>query len=699
MGKISIGPGAPYPMGANWDGKGVNFALFSANAEKVELCLFDRWGKKEVNRIELPCHTDQVWHGYIPDLEPGAVYGYRVYGPYEPRSGHRFNHHKLLLDPYAKQLVGDLVWNDALFGFEIGHPEKDLSFDVRDSSAYIPKAVVTAPVAAGARRFGHRVSWSETVVYEAHVRGMTIRHPGVPQPLRGTYAGLCSEEIIKYLTRLGITSIELLPVHGFINDRFLVDKNLTNYWGYNSLNFFAPHRNYMSSDDVAEFRKMVERFHEAGIEVFLDVVYNHTAEGNEMGATLSFKGIDNASYYRIHPEDARYYINDTGCGNTLNIANPRVLQMVMDSLRYWSNEMGVDGFRFDLAPILGREHYGYDIGSGFFDAVTQDPGLAGVKMIAEPWDIGPGGYQLGRFPVGWSEWNDRFRDTVRRFWAGEPGLLPEFARRLHGSSDIFEHAGRSPHASVNFVTSHDGFTLKDLMTYRDKHNEANGEDNRDGHHVNFSNNYGIEGATRNKSILAVRRRQQRNMLTTLLLAQGTPMMLAGDESFRSQSGNNNAYCQDNEINWVDWSKVPEERQQLQYFVRRLLTIRKQFPQFRHTKYIHESGPGADVSIRWLNKDGSTMSDRHWAEHQVSSLGLLISAQVSADGQKKGQYLLLLFNAGLLPVNFILPSPKGTKVWQILIDTTEETGVPAEPDRLVDKHFVVTERSVALLLGQ
>ncbi len=698
MGKISVAPGNPYPMGAYWDGKGVNFALFSANAEKVELCLFDRWGKRETNRIQLPYYSEQVWHGYVEGLEPGTVYGYRVYGPYEPHSGHRFNHHKLLMDPYARQLTGELVWHDALSGFEIGHADRDLSFDGRDSAPYIPKAVVVAPPASPTKRNGHRVSWSDTVIYEAHVRGMSIHHPDVPQPLRGTFAGLSSAAIIEYLNKLGVTSIELLPVHGFVNDRFLVDKNLSNYWGYNSINFFAPQRHYMSGEDIAEFRNMVDEFHQAGIEVILDVVYNHTAEGNEMGATLSFRGIDNASYYRLHPEEGRYYINDTGCGNTLNIVNPRVLQMVMDSLRYWSTEMGVDGFRFDLAPILGREYSGFDTGSGFFDAVTQDPALAGVKLIAEPWDIGPGGYQLGHFPVGWSEWNDRFRDTTRRFWGGEPGLLPEFARRMHGSSDIFEHSGRRPHATINFVTSHDGFTLKDLVCYRDRHNLANGEDNRDGHHVNFSHNHGVEGPTRNKSILAVRRRQQRNLLSTLVLSQGTPMILAGDEMSRTQLGNNNAYCQDNEINWLDWSQTSEEKRNLQNFLRHLLAIRKRYPQLRHTSYIHDSSPGGQVSIRWLNKDSTTMSDRHWSEHQVNSLGLLLAAH-EPDNPKKWQQLLILFNSGLLPVNFMLPTPKGTKTWQILIDTTEETGIPAEPDRVVEKHFVLTERSVALLLGQ
>ncbi|MDY6982427.1 MAG: glycogen debranching protein GlgX, partial [Pseudomonadota bacterium] len=511
-------PGNNNVLGATWDGRGVNFALFSAHAEKVELCLFSDDGSRELQRLVMPDLTNQVWNGYLEGVGPGTVYAYRVYGPYQPDLGHRFNHHKLLLDPYARQLRGEFVWSDLHYAYQLDSPDTDLSFDARDNAALMPKCVVLAEEARPAPRF-NRVRKRDTVIYEAHVKGMTMQHPDLPERLRGTFRGLGHKALVQYLRALGVTSLELLPVQSFVPEHFLIDKGLTNYWGYNSLSFFAPHQAYMHGNDVAEFRDMVNALHEAGIEVILDVVYNHTAEGGRLGPTFNLRGIDNLSYYRLQNENKRYYINDSGCGNTLDFASPAVLQLVMDSLRYWVTQMGVDGFRFDLATVLGREHYGYDKCSGFLDVMYQDPTLAAVKFIAEPWDIGPGGYQLGHFPPGWSEWNDRYRDIVRRFWRGDPGMLPEFARRVHGSSDIFEHLGRRPSASINFVTSHDGFTLNDLVSYEDKHNEANLEDNRDGHSENHSENFGVEGPTDDPVINELRARQQRNLLTTLIVSQ------------------------------------------------------------------------------------------------------------------------------------------------------------------------------------
>ncbi|HYI90421.1 MAG TPA: glycogen debranching protein GlgX, partial [Beijerinckiaceae bacterium] len=524
--------GLPYPLGATWDGLGVNFALFSAHATKVELCLFDERGEQELERVDLPEYTDEVWHGYLPDARPGTTYAYRVHGPYEPEAGHRFNHNKLVLDPYAKQIVGSLEWNPALFGYRIESGD-DLTFDERDSARFTMKARVIDPAFTWGRDRRPNIPWEKTVLYETHVRGFTMRHPAVPEALRGTYAGLASQEVVDYVAALGVTAVELLPVHTFVDDSYLTDKGLTNYWGYSTLSFFAPARRYAANREFAfaEFKEMVAHLHEAGLEVILDVVYNHTAEGNELGPTLSFKGIDNASYYRLAP-DRRYYINDTGTGNTVNLSNSRVLQMVTDSLRYWAQDMRVDGFRFDLATILGREPQGFDEDGRFLDACRQDPTLSQVKLIAEPWDCGPGGYQVGRFSPGWAEWNDRFRDTVRAYWKGEEGKLPELAARLTASADLFNKRGRKPWASVNFITAHDGFTLNDLVSYNDKHNEANGEDNRDGHSHNLSHNHGAEGPTDDPGIRAVRFRQMRNLLSTLLLARGTPMLLAGDEFAR-----------------------------------------------------------------------------------------------------------------------------------------------------------------------
>src|SRR5580704_14422135 len=544
--KSRVREGMPFPLGATWDGLGVNFALFSAHATKVELCLFDSEGAGELERIELPEYTDEVWHGYLPDARAGTLYGYRVHGPYEPAAGHRFNPNKLLLDPYAKQIVGEVRWDPALFGYTVGSPERDLSFDPRDSAAFMPKCRVIDPAFTWGRARPPGTPWERTIIYEAHLRGFTMRHPAVPPEERGTFAGMMHKEVTDYIRHLGVTAIELLPVHAFVDDSYLVEKGMRNYWGYNTIGFFAPQPRYLSSTAVKEFKEMVAHLHDAGIEVILDVVYNHTAEGNELGPTLSFKGIDNASYYRLAPE-RRYYINDTGTGNTVNLSHPRVLQMVTDSLRYWVQEMHVDGFRFDLATILAREPGGFDESSGFLDACRQDPVLSRAKLIAEPWDLGPGGYQVGHFTPGWAEWNDRFRDTVRAYWKGDPGKLPDLAARLTATGDLFNKRGRKPWASVNFITAHDGFTLNDLVSYNDKHNEANGEGNRDGRSENLSWNHGVEGPTDDPTIRALRLRQLRNLLATLLFSQGTPMILAGDEFARTQRGNNNAYAQDCEL--------------------------------------------------------------------------------------------------------------------------------------------------------
>lgn len=672
---MRIWPGQAYPLGATWDGGGVNFALFSAHAEKVELCLFDRSGRQELSRITMPEYTDQVWHAYLPDSRPGDLYGYRVYGPYQPERGQRFNPHKLLLDPYALQLHGPLRWAQAHYGYRFGGPRADLSFDRRDSARLMPKCVVVDPAFSWGEDQAPRTAWSDTVIYETHVRGFTIRHPALNKAQRGTFHGLAQAEIVAYLKALGITAVELLPVHAFVDDHFLVNKKLRNYWGYNTLGFFAPESRYLGNYRLNSFKHMVRRLHDAGIEVILDVVYNHTAEGDQMGPTLSFRGIDNQSYYRLLGDYPRYYINDTGCGNTLNLSHPRVLQMVLDSLRYWVTEMHVDGFRFDLATTLARESYGFDQNGGFLDAIRQDPVLARVKLIAEPWDIGPGGYQLGQFPPGWAEWNDRFRDTIRRFWRGDEGLLPELARRLHGSSDLFEHQGRRAWSSVNFVTSHDGFTLQDLVSYRERHNEANGEDNRDGHHSNFSENYGVEGTTDNVDILALRKRQRHNLLATLLLAQGTPMLLAGDELGRSQNGNNNAYCQDNEISWQDWSLLEKEQDTLE-FVRRLIELRRRHPVLRRSQFLHglkRSQVTGLEDIRWISETGVTMTPEQWNESQRRCLGLLLAGDAGHYRNAKGEdlvddTLLIIFNATTSDVRFLLPELNGGSGWQCLLST-------------------------------
>jgi isoamylase len=674
-----VWPGLPFPLGATWDGSGTNFALFSAHAEKVELCLFSDSGRKEIDRIALPEFTHEVWHGYLPDVRAGQLYGYRVYGPYEPERGHRFNHHKLLLDPYAKAIEGEIHWHDALFGYVVGHDKADLSFDKRDSARYMPKCRVVEPAFTWGRDRPGQIPWHETIVYEMHVKGFTKRHPHVAQSERGTFAGLTAPEVVGYLKDLGVNAVELLPVHAFVHDRHLVERGLRNYWGYNSIGFFAPHPEYLAKGGINDFKIFVQVMHEAGIEVILDVVYNHTAEGSRMGPTLCFRGIDNKCYYYLMDGDERHYNDFTGTGNALEIRHPAVLRMVTDSLRYWVQEMRVDGFRFDLATTLARVNGVYDKHAGFLDAVAQDPVLSSVKLIAEPWDTGPGGYQVGNFPPGWAEWNDRYRDTVRRFWKGDEGMLPELASRLSGSSDIFDHQGRRPWASINFVTAHDGFTLHDLVSYNDKHNEANKEDNRDGSDNNHNWNCGHEGPTDDPEILALRRRQMRNMMATLLLSQGVPMITAGDELARSQGGNNNTYCQDGEINWIDWEGIGENGHNLLAFTKRLIALSHDHIVFHRSRYFHGTIiPGTEVKdVTWLRPDGEEMAEGDWTDPDARSLALLLSGEaglmhLTALGEPEpDDTFFLVLNAAHEAVACRLPG-EGTR-WQALVDTGTDSG--------------------------
>jgi glycogen operon protein len=676
---MQIWPGSPYPQGATWDGAGVNFALFSENATAVDLCLFDSPESGDaVITIRLTEQTDQVWHVYLPEMRPGQLYGYRVHGPYEPEAGHRFNPAKLLLDPYARAIAGTIRWSEALFGYTIGHADADLARDERDSAAGLPKCVVVDPAFSWGDDMPPRTPWHQTLIYELHVKGFTARHPEVPPALRGTYAGLSCPAVVDYLCALGITAVELMPVHQFVADKHLVDRGLTNYWGYNSIGFFAPDVRYASAGDlgqqVAEFKTMVKTLHRAGIEVILDVVYNHTGEGNHLGPTLCFRGIDNAAYYRLVADNRRYYMDYTGCGNTLNMTHPRTLQLIMDSLRYWVLEMHVDGFRFDLASALARELHEVDRLGAFFDIIHQDPVLSQVKLIAEPWDLGAGGYQVGNFPILWAEWNDAYRDTVRRFWKGDGGLVGELAFRLTGSSDLYERGGRRPHASINFVTAHDGLTLHDLVSYNTKHNEANGEGNQDGHNENLSWNCGTEGPTDDPVILALRAQQQRNFLATLLLSQGVPMLLAGDGRGRTQQGNNNAYCQDNELSWVDWT-LDQRRRDLLAFTQRLIRLFHRHPVLRRRKFFQGRRiRGSEVKdLAWFRPDGQEMSDEDWNNPHARCLGLRLAGDAIEEVDARGNRilddtLLLVFNAHAEPIPFVLPAHRRKIRWELVLDT-------------------------------
>ncbi len=697
--RARIWPGSPFPLGATWDGGGVNFALFSAHAEKVELCLFDAQGQRELERVVLPEYTHEIWHGYLPDALPGQLYGYRVHGPYDPRNGHRFNHHKLLLDPYAKGLVGQLRWSDAHFAYRIGHPRGDLSFDRRDNARGMPKCQVVDPAFTWGNERRPATPWNRTILYEAHVRGLSKRHPEVPPGLRGTFAGLAWPGMLDHLKALGVTAIELLPVHAFLDDRHLVEKGLRNYWGYNTIGFFALDPRYLATGRVDEFKAMVHRLHDAGIEVMLDVVYNHTAEGNHLGPTLSFRGIDNANYYKLVPDDQRYYWDSTGCGNTFDVGHPRVLQLVLDSLRYWVEEMHIDGFRFDLTSSLAREEFSYDPGSAFFDAIGQDPVLSSVKLIAEPWDLGHGGYQVGGYPPGWSEWNGRYRDTVRRYWKGDQGQMADMGWRLTGSADLFNRRGRRPWASVNFITAHDGFTVEDLVSYNDKHNEANLEDNQDGTDHNDSWNCGVEGPTDDPDIRALRDRQKRNLLATLLLSQGVPMLLAGDEIGNSQGGNNNSYCQDNEISWIDWDD-PDEG--LMRFVARLTRLRQQHPVFHRARFFRgrfvEEGGVPDIV--WLRPDAREMTEDDWQYAEARTFALMFTGDTGdyyyltrGGTQELDRAFLLLFNAHHEEVPFALPA--GGDAWQRVFDTARDDD--GNGSFAAGKDYPLTPRSLALFM--
>jgi len=673
-----IWPGAPYPLGATWDGVGVNFALFSAHATKVELCLFDSpTATRESHRVTLPEQTDMVWHGYMPDVRPGQLYGYRVHGPYDPQAGHRFNPNKVVMDPYAKAVGRTVRWGQyEMFGYKVGDPAADVSFDDRDNAAFAPLGTVIDSTFTWGDDRPPRTPWHKTVIYEMHVRGFTMRHPRVPELLRGTYEAMTTDEALDHLVSLGITAVELMPVHHFLNDQHLVERGLSNYWGYNTFCYFAPEIRYaaaghMGDATVREFKRMVRALHSAGLEVILDVVYNHTAEGNHLGPTISLRGIDNAAYYRLVHDNPRFYLDFTGTGNTLNMRSPRVLQLIMDSLRYWVLEMHVDGFRFDLASTLARELFEVDRLGAFLDIIHQDPVISQVKLIAEPWDLGEGGYQVGNFPVLWTEWNGRYRDSVRRFWRGDDGVVSEFATRLAGSNDLYEQSGRRPYASINFVTSHDGFTMYDLVSYKDKHNEANGEENRDGENHNLSWNCGVEGPTTDKVILALRAQQKRNLMATLLLSAGVPMLSGGDEMGRTQRGNNNAYCQDNDISWTNWELGPEENAFLD-FTRRLVHLRQSEPVLQRRRFFQGRAIRGVKDIMWVDPSGHEMTDESWNSPVIRSLGVVYSGEGTGEVDERGQSitgdtLLLIMNAQPDTVPFKLPA-SSAGVWQRIFDT-------------------------------
>jgi isoamylase len=703
---LRVWPGSPYPLGATWDGVGVNFAIFSEHATRVELCLFDSLdAEMESLTIPLPEQTDMVWHGYLPDVHPGQLYGYRVHGRYAPHLGHRFNPHKLVMDPYAKVVGRAARWHDSLFGFHVVSGD-DTTFDDRDTAPYAPLAAVVDNAFTWGDDRRPRTPWHETLIYELHVKGFTQLNPLVPEHLRGTYLGLASEPALKHLVNLGVTAVELMPVHHQSDEWHLAQKGLRNYWGYNTLSYFAPDIRFTSPatpvEAVREFKMMVRALHAAGLEVILDVVYNHTAEGNHFGPTLSLRGVDNSSYYRLLPNNPRYYQDFTGCGNTLNMRSPRVLQLIMDSLRYWALEMHVDGFRFDLASALARELHAVDKLGAFFDIIHQDPVLSQVKLIAEPWDLGEGGYQVGNFPTKWTEWNGKYRDAVRRFWRGDRGTVSELATRLSGSSDLYEQSGRRPYASINFITAHDGFTLADLVSFRDKHNEANGEGNQDGENHNLSWNGGVEGPTDDPRILELRERQRRNLFATLMFSIGVPMISGGDEVGRTQQGNNNAYCQDNDISWTHWDLTPSQKGFLE-FARRVIRIWKEQPVLRRRKFFQGRRiRGAEVlDIAWLDPSGREMKDDTWNSPDVRCLGVRLNGDAIDELDERGERvvgdtLLLLLNGGPEPVAFVLPPTSPLERWQTLMDTAEPTQSPRRM-RAGDRYQLRAQSMAALKL--
>ncbi|MFK7879536.1 glycogen debranching protein GlgX [Roseobacter sp.] len=663
-----ISSGIPHRLGAIFDGEGVNFAVFSANATKMELCLYSPDGAHEMARLTLPERTGEIWHGYVAGLPVGTLYGYRAHGAYAPEHGHRFNANKLLLDPYTREWRGRWINDPILLGYDANSSAQDLSFDSRDSGRFVPKSVVSDPqmFEAITDRLGH--SWEDTLIYEAHVKGLTQMHPGIAENVRGTYEGLASNAVIDHLQKIGVTAIELLPIHGFMNDGFLLEKKLSNYWGYNTISFFAPEPRYFGLEGIAGFREMVRRFHEADIEVVLDVVYNHTAEGDHRGPTLCFRGLDNASYYRLLSGQPRYYVNDTGTGNTVNVANPYVLRMVMDSLRFWVECMGIDGFRFDLATTLAREDHGFDMHGGFLDALRQDPVLAGVKMIAEPWDIGPGGYRLGQFPPKFGEWNDAYRDTVRRFWKGDAHSAQELGARLLGSAGEFDRGGRRAWSSVNFLAAHDGFTLADITQYAHRHNEANGENNQDGHNTNHSDNCGVEGPSSDPAIRSMRKRRQRNMLATLFLSQGTPMLLAGDEIGNTQNGNNNAYCQDNEISWLEWASADPEMTE---FVATLSGLRKSHRVLRQSRFLHAARRAADglPDVEWVDFKGHPLN---WRDPGLSSLCMMVRASAEAPlSAEDDDAIFAIFNRAQTSADVRIPTAPPNYYWSVCMDTSND----------------------------
>ncbi|MDX2151574.1 MAG: glycogen debranching protein GlgX [Bryobacteraceae bacterium] len=714
----TLQPGKPFPQGATWDGLGVNFAIYSESATGVELCLFDYPnGSTNEERIRLPEVTGGVWHGYAAGLKPGQLYGYRVYGPFEPVQGHRFNPAKLLIDPYARALAGTVNWNEPLFAYQFDSPEQDLSCDPRDSCAGVPKGVVTNTHFDWSNDRPPLIPMHESIIYEVHVKGFTKLHPDIPEELRGTYAGLASPPAIEYLQKLGVTAVELLPVHAFLQDKILLDRGLRNYWGYNTVNYFAPEASYSAAGDrgeqVSEFKAMVKALHAAGIEVILDVVYNHTAEGNHLGPTLSFRGVDNLTYYRTVAENPRYYMDYTGCGNTLNVRHPQVLKLIMDSLRYWVQEMHVDGFRFDLASALAREMYDVDRLSAFFDVINQDPVISQVKLIAEPWDVGMGGYQVGNFPALWAEWNGKYRDAVRRYWKGDDGMLAELGYRLTGSSDLYQRDGRHPSASINFVTAHDGFSLHDLVSYNEKHNEANGEGNRDGADDNHSWNHGAEGPTDDKAVNDLRERQKRNFLATMLLSQGVPMICGGDELSLTRFGNNNGYCQDNELNWFNW-EYGEAKAALIEFTRMLIALRKAHPNLHRRKYFQGRAinPAGETrrevrgqvvkDIMWIRPDGHEMAEDEWTAGWVRCLGVRLSGKTLDEYDVVGEPIeddtfLILLNPHHEPIRFYLPKCEKTRDWQLVLDTKYTEQVDQGLQIPSGQYYELIPRSMAVFV--